>query len=76
MVAEEVGLLQISGFIAVVLTGIWMGHYRGGFAWTSDPDHQFNWHPLLMMLGMVYLYGNGKETWMRFFSLYSQLSFC
>ena len=60
MVAEEVGLLQISGFIAVVLTGIWMGHYRGGFAWTSDPDHQFNWHPLLMMLGMVYLYGNGK----------------
>ena len=45
--------------MAVVLAGIWTGHHLGGFAWQSDPKHQFNWHPLLMTLGMIYLYGNG-----------------
>lgn len=35
-----------------------MGHYRGGFAWSGD--NQFNWHPLLMVLSLIYLYGNGK----------------
>jgi len=48
---------QAAGFVAVVLTGVWMGHFRGGFGW--DVDYVFNWHPLLMVLGMVYLYGNG-----------------
>ena len=52
---------QASGFVAVVLTGVWMGHFRGGFAWASNPAVQFNWHPLLMVLSMVYLYGNGKS---------------
>lgn len=60
------GIAQVSGFIAVVLTGIWMGHYQGGFAWSSDPGLQFNWHPLLMMLGLVYLYGNGLMTYRVF----------
>ena len=46
--------------MAVVLVGIWTGHHLGGFAWQSDPKHEFNWHPLLMTLGMIYLYGNGK----------------
>ena len=41
--------------------GIWMGHFRKGFAWSENPDLQFNWHPLLMTLGMIYLYGNGKN---------------
>lgn len=48
---------QAAGFITVILTGIWMGHYRGGFAWSGD--NQFNWHPLLMVLSLIYLYGNG-----------------
>ena len=35
---------------------------RGGFAWgAEDPGHAFNWHPLLMIIGMIYLYGNGKQ---------------
>jgi len=53
------GVAQAAGFVAVVLTGVWMGHFRGGFAWASNPAVQFNWHPLLMVLSMVYLYGNG-----------------
>ena len=46
--------------MAVVLMGIWMGHFRKGFAWTENPNLEFNWHPLLMTLGLIYLYGNGK----------------
>ena len=45
--------------------GIWMGHFRKGFAWSENPDLQFNWHPLLMTLGMIYLYGNGKNDNMQ-----------
>ena len=54
--------MQVSGFMAVVLMGIWTGHFLGGFAFKDDPDHQFNWHPLLMTLGLVFLYGNGEMT--------------
>lgn len=53
------GFAQVTGLLAVVLMAVWMGHYRGGFAWQSDPDHQFNWHPLLMSISLIYLYGNG-----------------
>ena len=42
----------------VVLTGIYTGH--NGFAWRENPGLQFNWHPLLMTIGMIYLYGNGE----------------
>ena len=54
------GIAQITGFMAVVLTGIWMGHFRGGFSWQSSPQLEFNWHPMLMVLGLIYLYGNGE----------------
>jgi len=50
---------QVSGFMAVVLMGLWTGHHLGGFAASDDPQHQFNWHPLLMTIGMIFLYGNG-----------------
>ena len=47
--------------MAVVLAGIWTGHHLGGFSWQSNPNLEFNWHPLLMILGMIYLYGNGNN---------------
>jgi len=50
---------QVFGLATVVLTGLFTGHYWGGFAWRSNPGLQFNWHPLLMTIGMIYLYGNG-----------------
>jgi len=57
-------IAQITGIMAVVLTGIWMGHFRGGMAWQSDPKLEFNWHPMLMVIGMVFLYGNGKALFL------------
>ena len=52
-------LSHLFGITAVILMGVWTGHYYGGFAWQSNPGKEFNWHPLLMTIGMVYLYGNG-----------------
>lgn len=42
--------------------GIWTGHHLGGFAWQKNPGLEFNWHPLLMTIGMIYLYGNGNTN--------------
>lgn len=56
-----VGLSQVLGLVSVVLTGVWMGHYKGGFAWDGSAQ-QFNVHPLCMVLGLVFLQGDGEST--------------
>ncbi|KAL4630864.1 cytochrome b561 [Arapaima gigas] len=48
---------QVLGLACVVITGVWMGHYRGGYAWDGSA-HEFNVHPLCMVLGLVFLYGD------------------
>lgn len=49
---------QLVGIVVVILMICWIGIHLGGLAWTSNPAVQFNWHPLLMTLGMIFLYGN------------------
>jgi cytochrome b-561 len=51
-------LTQIVGLIMVILVGVWMGNYRGGFAWSSNPSLQFNYHPLFMTMGFIFFYGD------------------
>eukprot|EP00064_Thunnus_orientalis_P009540 superscaffoldBa00001219_g9564 len=57
MFAWLVGGSQVLGLASVVLTGVWMGHYRGGFAWDGSA-REFNLHPLCMVLGLVFLHGD------------------
>ncbi|KAK5914671.1 hypothetical protein CgunFtcFv8_009094 [Champsocephalus gunnari] len=55
--AGLVGGAQVLGLASVVLTAVWMGHYRGGFSWDGS-SFQFNVHPLCMVLGLVFLQGD------------------
>ena len=46
--------------------GVWMSSlYRGGFAWQDKPQYEFNWHPLLMTIGLIFLYGNGMNDYLK-----------
>ena len=50
---------QLLGLTLLATTGAWLGRYRGGVAWHSPL--QFNVHPLCMVLGMVFLQGDGEQ---------------
>ena len=49
---------QVVGLVMVILVGSWMSNYRGGYGW--DISVVFNYHPLFMTIGMIYLYGDGS----------------
>lgn len=53
-----VTLLELAGAVLIILMIVWTASYRGGFSWTSNPKLEFNWHPLLMTIGFVFLYAN------------------
>nr|BAE20585.1 unnamed protein product [Mus musculus] len=44
------------GSMCILFTAYWMQYWRGGFAWDGTVL-MFNWHPVLMVAGMVVLYG-------------------
>lgn len=50
-------ILQIVGGLMLLTLITWIYSYLGGFGW-SDPAVRFNFHPLFMSLGMIYLAGN------------------
>ncbi|XP_054011410.1 transmembrane ascorbate-dependent reductase CYB561-like isoform X1 [Hylaeus anthracinus] len=52
-------LMEILGAVLIIMVAVWCGYHRGGFSWRSNPDLEFNWHPLLMIIGFVFLYANG-----------------
>ena len=43
-----VTMSQIFGVGAVVLMGVWLGKYQGGYGWGYKNAHKFNYHPLFM----------------------------
>ena len=55
----SVGAVIILGMLAVALTSTWIVKYLGGFAWDGTA-HEFNYHPLCMVISMVFLYSEGK----------------
>lgn len=54
-------IAQMVGISIIILMGSWISICLGGFGW-STPAIEFNWHPMLMTIGMIYLFGNCKES--------------
>lgn len=50
------------GILCVVFVSYWNAVWRGGFAWDGS-GKQFNWHPVLMVTGLVALYGNAAVVY-------------
>lgn len=46
------------GFLSVIFTLIWVLHYREGLGWDGS-TLQFNWHPVLVVTGFVFIQGIG-----------------
>ncbi|KAJ7344237.1 hypothetical protein JRQ81_000187 [Phrynocephalus forsythii] len=49
-------LLGVVGILCVGFTVYWSHHWLGGFAWDGS-FLMFNWHPVLMVTGLLVLYG-------------------
>ncbi|XP_068964638.1 lysosomal membrane ascorbate-dependent ferrireductase CYB561A3 isoform X1 [Petaurus breviceps papuanus] len=49
-------VLGTLGALCVLFTVYWVQHWRGGLGWDGT-SLMFNWHPVLMVTGMVVLYG-------------------
>jgi len=51
------GLAQLLLHGAMGLVLFWVLHYRSGFGWKDEPGKEFNYHPVLMIAGFIYLGG-------------------
>ncbi|XP_017771986.1 PREDICTED: cytochrome b561 isoform X2 [Nicrophorus vespilloides] len=47
---------SLVGCSLIVLIVVWCVEFRGGFAWKSNPKLQFNWHPLMMTIGLIFMF--------------------
>ncbi|XP_053267365.1 lysosomal membrane ascorbate-dependent ferrireductase CYB561A3 [Pleuronectes platessa] len=50
------------GLLCVLFVSCWSSHWGGGFAWDYSAL-QFNWHPVLMVSGLVVVYGNAAVVY-------------
>ena len=54
-------VLQIIGIALVAMTIAWVEKFKGGVEWGNTAlGIDFNWHPILMTLSLIFLYGNGR----------------
>ncbi|XP_064290570.1 plasma membrane ascorbate-dependent reductase CYBRD1 [Passer domesticus] len=44
------------GFVSVILSLVWVFHYREGLSWDGS-SAEFNWHPVLIVTGFVFIQG-------------------
>jgi len=52
--------VEAFGLLAVIMTIAWVTEFKGGVVWgRTEMGIAFNWHPILMTLGLIFLYGNG-----------------
>lgn len=65
----------VVGVVSIVLVLTWVLHFREGLAWDGGLA-EFNWHPVLIVTGFIFLSGLGEWTekqlrrlkWLRLFA--------
>ncbi|XP_065666313.1 lysosomal membrane ascorbate-dependent ferrireductase CYB561A3 isoform X2 [Hydra vulgaris] len=60
-----IGCLELVGILCFILILCWTKHYFGGYAWDGT-GKEFNLHPVFMVTGMVFLYGNAAIVYRVF----------
>jgi len=60
-----VALSQGLGIVMIVMMGLWLNKDLGGFAWDGS-SKQFNLHPLSMVCGLIFLYGESSIAYRIF----------
>lgn len=48
------------GLASVIISFVWVLHYREGLSWDGS-SAEFNWHPVLIVMGFVFLQGIGAS---------------
>merc|ERR1711997_1433170 len=52
--------VALIGLTMVITTIAWVGHFKGGVSFSrTEKGIDFNWHPILMTMSLIFLYGNG-----------------
>merc|ERR1711970_1334740 len=52
-------VIEAFGISAVILTVHWAINLKGGVTYVENMGIPFNWHPILMTISLIFLYGNG-----------------
>merc|ERR1712193_246699 len=52
-------VVEAFGISAVILTVHWAINIKDGVGYVENMGIPFNWHPILMTLSLIFLYGNG-----------------
>merc|ERR1711920_1056593 len=52
-------VVEAFGILAVILTIHWAINIKGGVTYVENMGIPFNWHPILMTISLIFLYGNG-----------------
>jgi len=51
--------VEVTGLLAVIMTIAWVFAFKNGLGHKEGMGIDFNWHPILMTFGLIFLYGNG-----------------
>lgn len=52
--------VSLIGLSLVITTVAWVGQFKGGVSFSpTEKGIDFNWHPILMTISLIFLYGNG-----------------
>merc|ERR1711997_227549 len=52
--------VSLIGLSLVITTIAWVGQFKGGVSFSqTEKGIDFNWHPILMTISLIFLYGNG-----------------